>query len=38
MELPVQFVLLGSGDAAYEDFFRHAAERWPERMAIRLGL
>lgn len=37
MELPVQFVLLGSGDAAYEDFFRHAAERWPERMAIRLG-
>lgn len=37
MELPVQFVLLGSGDAAYEDFFRHAAEHWPERMAIRLG-
>ena len=37
MELPVQFVLLGSGDAAYEDFFRHTAERWPERMAIRLG-
>lgn len=37
MELPVQFVLLGSGDAAYEDFFRHAAERWPERMAIHLG-
>lgn len=37
MELPVQFVLLGSGDAAYEDFFHHAAERWPERMAIRLG-
>lgn len=37
MELPVQFVLLGSGDAAYEAFFRHAAERWPERMAIRLG-
>ena len=37
MELPVQFVLLGSGDAAYEDFFRHAAERWPERMSIRLG-
>ena len=37
MELPVQFVLLGSGDAAYEDFFRHAVERWPERMAIRLG-
>lgn len=37
MELPVQFVLLGSGDAAYEDFFRHAAERWPERIAIRLG-
>ena len=34
MELPVQFVLLGSGDAAYEDFFRHAAERWPERMAF----
>ena len=37
MEFPVQVVLLGSGDAAYEDFFRHAAERWPERMAIRLG-
>ena len=37
MELPVQFVLLGRGDAAYEAFFRHAAERWPERMAIRLG-
>ena len=37
MEFPVQVVLLGSGDAADEDFFRHAAERWPERMAIRLG-
>ncbi len=37
MELPVQFVLLGSGDAAYEDFLPPCGGALPERMAIRLG-
>lgn len=37
MELPAQFVVLGSGDAGYEDFFRWAAGRYPGRMAVRLG-
>ena len=27
MELPAQFVVLGSGDAGYEEFFRRTAER-----------
>ena len=37
MELPAQFVVLGSGDAGYEEFFRRMAERYPGRMAVRLG-
>ena len=37
MELPVQFVVLGSGDAGYEDFFRWSAEQYPGRMAVSLG-
>ena len=37
MELPVQFAVLGSGDAGYEDFFRWSAERYPGRMAVSLG-
>lgn len=37
MELPAQFVVLGSGDAGYEEFFRRTAERYPGRMAVRLG-
>lgn len=37
MELPVQFVVLGSGDAGYEDFFRWSAGQYPGRMAVRIG-
>ena len=32
-----QFVLLGKGDAQYEDFFRYAAQRYPGRVAVYLG-
>jgi len=37
MERPLQFVVLGSGDARYGDFFRAAAERYPGRVAARIG-
>ena len=37
MELPVQFVVLGSGDAGYEDFFHWSAGQYPGRMAVRIG-
>lgn len=33
----LQFVLLGAGDRQYEDFFREAAEKRPDRFAVRLG-
>jgi starch synthase len=33
MELPVQFVLLGTGAETYETFFRDAQERYPGRVA-----
>ena len=37
MELPVQFVVLGSGDSGYEEFFRWASQQYPGRMAVHLG-
>ena len=33
----MQFVLLGSGDARYEDFMREAQRRYPGRLGIYLG-
>ena len=36
MELPMQLVVLGTGDQRYEDFFRWAAQQYPGRMVVRL--
>ena len=33
----VQFVLLGTGDAAYEDFFRGLAERHPDKASVNIA-
>ena len=33
----LQFILLGSGDAGYERGFRTLAERYPEKVAIKIG-
>jgi starch synthase len=37
MERDVQFVLLGSGEPRYQNFFSRAAARFPEKVAVRLG-
>jgi starch synthase len=37
MERNVQVVLLGSGEARFEQFFRDAAGRYPGRVAVRIG-
>ena len=37
MERDVQIVLLGSGEARFEQFFRDAARRYPGRAAVRIG-
>ena len=37
MERGVQMVLLGSGEARYENFFRAALERYPDQLAVRIG-
>ncbi len=37
MEKDVQFVVLGKGDAGYEDFFRRAQQRYPGRVSVYLG-
>ena len=37
MERDVQFVLLGSGERRFEEFFRAAAARYPGRVAVRIG-
>jgi starch synthase len=37
MERDVQIVLLGSGEARFEQFFRDAAGRYPGRVAVRIG-
>ena len=36
MELPMQFVVLGTGDQRYEEFFHWAAQQYPGRMVVRL--
>ena len=36
MELPVQMVVLGKGDARFEEFFAWAAEQYPGRLGVRL--
>ena len=36
MELPMQLVVLGTGDQRYEEFFHWAAQQYPGRMAVRL--
>ena len=36
MQLPVQMVVLGKGDARFEQFFAWAAEQYPGRLAVRL--
>lgn len=33
----VQLVVLGSGEAQYEDFFRRAAQDFPDKVGLRLG-
>ncbi len=33
----VQLVILGSGDARHQDFFRSQASSFPERVAVRIG-
>lgn len=37
MERGVQLVLLGNGEARYEDFFRAALARYPDQLAVRIG-
>jgi starch synthase len=37
MERGVQFVLLGSGEPRYEEFFRAAISRYPNQVAVRFG-
>ncbi len=36
MSLGIQFVLLGTGAPEYEEFFRKAAQRYPQRAAARI--
>jgi len=33
----IQFVLLGAGDARYQDFFRRAAGQYPGKVGVRIG-
>jgi starch synthase len=37
MALDVAMVVLGSGDTLYEDLFRQLAERYPDRVAVRIA-
>ena len=37
MQNDISLVVLGSGDAGYEDFFREAQNRYPGRVAVRIG-
>ncbi|HEX9454524.1 MAG TPA: glycosyltransferase, partial [Candidatus Binatia bacterium] len=37
MSRDLQFVLLGNGEAKYEDLFRAAAQQHPDRVAVRIG-
>lgn len=33
----IQFVILGSGDWQYESFFREMADRYPDKVGVRIG-
>ncbi|HEX6438705.1 MAG TPA: glycogen synthase GlgA [Candidatus Binatia bacterium] len=37
IERDVQFVLLGTGDSRYEDFFTNAAAQFPGKVGVRIG-
>ena len=37
MEQEIQLVLLGSGESRYEEYFRLAASRFPDKVAVRIG-
>jgi starch synthase len=37
MNQPLQLVILGSGERAYEDEWRAAAQRYPDRLAVKIG-
>ena len=37
VRLGYKFVILGSGDKQYEDFFREMAYRYPDRVAAKIG-
>ena len=37
MQRDIQFVLLGAGESRYEQFFRGAASRHPDRVGLRFG-
>lgn len=37
MALPIQFVLLGTGDPHYEAFFRELEQRYPEKVRAHIG-
>ncbi|MCL2578835.1 MAG: glycogen synthase GlgA [Oscillospiraceae bacterium] len=37
MELPVQLVVLGTGEAQYQDFLREQADNYPGRMSVYIG-
>jgi starch synthase len=37
IERDVQFVLLGTGESRYEDFFRRAAAQFPGKVGVRIG-
>lgn len=37
MSLDMQFILLGSGDAYYENLFKKVMEKYPEKMGLNLG-
>lgn len=37
LQANIQFVLLGSGDAAYEQAFQRLAHRFPQKVAVRFG-
>ncbi|WJW66737.1 glycogen synthase [Candidatus Chlorohelix allophototropha] len=36
MQLNIQFVLMGTGDQMYHEFFSQIAQRYPDKMALRL--
>jgi len=37
MELPAQFVLLGTGDPKYQDIFKSFEEEYPEQVSVNIG-